>query len=166
MPDLPRPSEDDYRLIELFFFAYRDFISDPDTALEPFGFGRAHHRVLHFVSRRPGLTVAELLDILKIKKQSLGPILKDLVDGGFLETRPGEHDRRRRLLHPTQKGLNLSVDLTTIQSRRLDAALDHLAQAGGDRFAAEAFLMGMLEPEERSFVARWHDRPAGEPDGS
>jgi hypothetical protein len=51
----------DFTLIELFFFAYRDFTSDPDQMLADYGFGRAHHRVLHFVNRRPGLTVAELL---------------------------------------------------------------------------------------------------------
>ncbi|MBN9550306.1 MAG: MarR family transcriptional regulator, partial [Alphaproteobacteria bacterium] len=59
----------DFAIIELFFFAYRDFTSDPDQILADYGFGRAHHRVLHFVNRRPGLTVAELLDVLKITKQ-------------------------------------------------------------------------------------------------
>ena len=151
------PAEADYRLIELFFFAYRDFIADADAVLGKLGFGRAHHRVLHFTARQPGLSVAELLDILKITKQSLGPVLRELVEGGYLETRPGERDRRTRHLHPTQKGLNLSIDLTRIQSRRLERALDHLASVhGGDRAAAEEFLSGMLEPEERLFVAEWH----------
>jgi hypothetical protein len=70
----------DFAIIELFFFAYRDFTSDPDQILSDYGFGRAHHRVLHFVNRRPGLTVAELLDVLKITKQSLARVLKQLID--------------------------------------------------------------------------------------
>ena len=55
-------------LIELLFFAYRDFIADPDAILAELDFGRAHHRVLHFVDRKPGLTVAELLEFLGITK--------------------------------------------------------------------------------------------------
>src|ERR1700759_296530 len=66
--------------IELFYFAYRDFTCDPDAILAQYGFGRAHHRVLHFVHRNPGLKVAELLEILKITKQSLARVLKQLVD--------------------------------------------------------------------------------------
>jgi len=71
-------------LIELLFFAYRDFVSDPDAVLEQLGFGRAHHRVVHFVGRYPGMTVAQLLDILRITKQSLGRVLKDLIDKGYV----------------------------------------------------------------------------------
>ena len=73
----------DFALIELLFFAYRDFTSDPDEILAGYGFGRAHHRVLHFVNRRPGLTVAELLDVLKITKQSLARVLKQLIDASY-----------------------------------------------------------------------------------
>ncbi|MHA4874969.1 MarR family transcriptional regulator, partial [Enterococcus faecium] len=54
--------------IELLFYAYRDFTADPDAILERYGFGRAHHRVLHFVSRNPGITIAQLLAILRITK--------------------------------------------------------------------------------------------------
>ncbi len=73
-PARVRPADDaqpHYDLIELLFFAYRDFVADPDRILAEYGFGRAHHRVLHFVDRHPGLTIAELLDILRITKQSL-----------------------------------------------------------------------------------------------
>src|ERR1700746_1784238 len=91
-------------VIELLFFAYRDFVGDPDDALAKFGFGRAHHRVLHFVNRNPGMKVAALLDILKITKQSLGRVLKQLIDQGYIEQREGEHDRRQRLLYVTPKG--------------------------------------------------------------
>ena len=92
------------RYIELLFFAYRDFTSDPDAVLAAYGFGRAHHRVVHFVNRNPGIRVADLLDILKITKQSLGRVLKQLIDGGFIEQVQGPQDRRQRLLYPTEAG--------------------------------------------------------------
>ena len=57
--------------IELLFYAYRDFTSDPDEILRRYKFGRAHHRVVHFVGRNPGIPVADLLRILRITKQSL-----------------------------------------------------------------------------------------------
>jgi len=100
-----------FEVIELLFFAYRDFISDPDTILSEYGFGRAHHRVLHFVNRNPGMTVTELLDLLKITKQSLGRVLKQLVDTGFIEQRTGPLDRRQRLLSVTPAGHALAMRL-------------------------------------------------------
>ncbi|MBI5011712.1 MAG: MarR family transcriptional regulator, partial [Methylocystis sp.] len=93
--------DDALELVELFFFAYRDFVGDADRLLENYGFGRAHHRVLHFVNRRPGLTIAALLDILRITKQSLNRVLKQLLEAGFVEPRAGVVDRRQRLLYPT-----------------------------------------------------------------
>src|SRR6185369_4861840 len=91
-------------LIELLFFAYRDFVGDPDDVLAKLGFGRAHHRVLHFVNRNPGMKVADLLDILRITKQSLGRVLKQLVDEGYVVQKMGANDRRQRLLSVTPKG--------------------------------------------------------------
>jgi hypothetical protein len=85
---------------ELLFFAYRDFTRDPDTILKDFGFGRAHHRVLHFVNRHSGLRVADLLEILTITKQSLSRVLKQLIDKGYIVQRAGSSDRRERLLFP------------------------------------------------------------------
>ena len=93
-----------YDLIELFYFAYRDFVGDADRLLEIYGFGRAHHRVLHFVARHPGLTIAELLDILAITKQSLNRVLKELIAEAFIEVRAGAEDRRPRRLYVTPKG--------------------------------------------------------------
>src|SRR5579862_8559120 len=98
--ELPE-AEPMFDLIELMFFAYRDFVGDADRILERLRFGRAHHRVLHFVNRQPGLTIAELLDILKITKQSLSRVLKDLVDTDHIEVAAGTLDRRQRLLYPT-----------------------------------------------------------------
>lgn len=147
----PEPEEGlDFPLVELFFFAYRDFIADADEMLEEYGFGRAHHRVLHFVNRQPGLTVAELLDILRITKQSLGPVLRQLVDSGHLTQITAPEDRRQRQLYPTKKGRNLSIELTHMQSRRIKGALEALEK--GDRDSIKAFLFGMIEPEERNLV--------------
>lgn len=143
-------------LIELLFFAYRDFTSDPDAVLADYGFGRAHHRVIHFVSRNPGIRVADLLEILNITKQSLGRVLKQLIDTGHVEQRTGPRDRRQRLLYPTEKGRALALRLIGLQSRRIRAAL----AAGGPRGFAEAeqFLRGMIDAKERDKVARLVDR--------
>src|SRR5665213_3474191 len=103
-PQSRRSEEPMYELIEQFFFAYRDFVGDADRLLEAYGFGRAHHRVLYFVSRRPGLTIAELLEILKITKQSLNRVLKELLDKGYVEAHAGMIDRRQRQLYPTATG--------------------------------------------------------------
>lgn len=136
--------------IELLFFAYRDFISDPDAALSSYGFGRAHHRVIHFVNRHPGIRVADLLDILKITKQSLGRVLKQLIDMGFIEQKPGPQDRRQRLLYPTEAGRALALRLVDLQARRLGAALATLSPA--ERDGAEKFLRRVIDAGERDKV--------------
>lgn len=138
----------DFTLIELFFFAYRDFTSDPDVILADYGFGRAHHRVLHFVNRRPGLTVAELLDVLKITKQSLARVLKQLIDAGHIVQLQGPRDRRQRELYPTAKGRTLAFALAKPQSRRIHDALEELDEA--ERASIEQFLKGMVNPELRA----------------
>ncbi|MEM8650092.1 MAG: MarR family transcriptional regulator [Pseudomonadota bacterium] len=112
--------------IELLFFAYRDFVADPDRILRQYGFGRAHHRALFFVNRRPGLTVAELLDILKITKQSLARVLKQLIEAGHIVQSEGKFDRRKRMLFPTRQGRNLILELSQPQSRRINSAFDQI----------------------------------------
>src|SRR5437016_740812 len=114
--------EPTWDIIELLFFAYRDFVSDPDEVLAKFGFGRAHHRVLHFVNRNPGIKVADLLEILRITKQSLGRVLKQLVDQGYVVQKEGENDRRQRLLHVTAKGEALALKLAGLQTARIARA--------------------------------------------
>ncbi len=121
-----RGAEPAWDVIELLFFAYRDFIGDPDDVLSKFGFGRAHHRVLHFVNRNPGLKVAELLDILKITKQSLGRVLKQLIDQGYVLQKEGANDRRQRLLYVTPKGETLAMKLAGLQTVRITRALSEL----------------------------------------
>lgn len=144
---LSRDDGIDFAIIELLFFAYRDFTSDPDQILEQYGFGRAHHRVVHFVNRRPGLTVAELLDVLQITKQSLARVLKQLIDTGHIVQVQGLRDRRQRELYPTAKGRELALALATPQSRRIDDALRDYSPV--EREAIEGFLRGMVNPELR-----------------
>lgn len=152
--------------MELFYFAYRNFTSDPDALLERYGFGRAHHRVLHFVHRNPGLKVAELLDILKITKQSLARVLKELREKGFIAQRPGPDDLRERRLHLTPKGIRLTDKLTEMQVRRIAEALK---EAGGHADeVTRRFLLAMIEPHEREQVAglvKWTDLPAAAASG-
>lgn len=152
----------DFEMIELLFFAYRDFTSDPDAILEKYGFGRAHHRVLHFVNRMPGLTVAELLDVLKITKQSLARVLKQLIETGHVVQVTGPRDRRQRELYPTAKGRELALALAMPQSRRIREALQ---EAGtGARMSASAFLKAMVDPALRDQVERLPARDGAEGD--
>jgi DNA-binding MarR family transcriptional regulator len=146
------PAEPAWDVIELLFFAYRDFVSDPDEVLAKFGFGRAHHRVLHFINRNPGMKVAELLLILKITKQSLGRVLKQLVDQGYVVQKEGEHDRRQRLLYVTADGEALAMKLAGLQTERIAHALKGLGP--GAHEAAHRFLVAMLDPGGRDGVLR------------
>jgi DNA-binding MarR family transcriptional regulator len=139
-------------LIELLFFAYRDFVGDPDEVLAKLGFGRAHHRVLHFVNRNPGIKVADLLDILKITKQSLGRVLKQLIDQGYVVQREGAHDRRHRLLHVSAAGEALAMQLAGLQTERIARVLAELGPSA--REAARRFLAGMIDAEDRDHVLR------------
>jgi DNA-binding MarR family transcriptional regulator len=139
-------------LIELLFFAYRDFVADPDEVLGKLGFGRAHHRVLHFVNRNPAIKVANLLDILKITKQSLGRVLKQLIDEGYIVQKEGASDRRQRLLYATPKGEALALKLAGLQTRRIQRALESLP--AGAHETARAFLTAMLEADGRDDVMR------------
>jgi DNA-binding MarR family transcriptional regulator len=137
-------------IIELLFFAYRDFVGDPDQVLERLGFGRAHHRVLHFVNRNPGMKVAELLDVLKITKQSLGRVLKQLIDKGYVIQKEGADDRRQRLLYVSQAGEALALKLAALQTARIGRVLDELGPGG--RETVRRFLAGMIEAGDREGV--------------
>lgn len=140
-----------YELIELMFFAYRDFVGDPDHVLERYQFGRAHHRVLHFVYRHPEIRVADLLDILKITKQSLARVLKELIEQGFIQQKEGQVDRRQRLLAVTEKGRALALELARLQTERFARAI---AQSGTTRDQAVRFLYAMIDPDSREDVTR------------
>ena len=141
-----RPAALRWDLIELLFFAYRDFVGDADHVLEEFGFGRAHHRVIHFVHRYPGLKVADLLDVLRITKQSLGRVLKQLLDEGYIVQKAGAKDRRERLLFATAKGEALVAKLAGLQTDRINSALGELDPAGAE--SVRQFLRGMIDRDD------------------
>lgn len=151
-----RAQEPAWDIIELLFFAYRDFVGDADDVLRRLKFGRAHHRVLHFVNRNPGMKVAELLDVLKITKQSLGRVLKQLVDDGYIVQKEGSQDRRQRLLFVTEKGEALALRLAGLQTDRIARALSSLGP--GAHEAARSFLIAMLDAEGRDIVLNYIGR--------
>lgn len=134
--------------MELIFYAYRDFTAEPDSILAEYGFGRAHHRVIYFVGRNPGITVSELLNILKITKQSLSRVLSQLVRQQFITRISGNHDRRQRLLDLTDKGVLLEKQLSQTQRDRIAKAYRN---AGAE--AVEGYrkvVLGMINDKDRS----------------
>jgi DNA-binding MarR family transcriptional regulator len=139
--------------IELLFYAYRDFTGEPDAILAKIGLGRAHHRAIYFIGRHAGMTVSELLAILKITKQSLSRVLSQLVREGYVQQRPGKRDRRQRLLELTDKGKDLERQLTRTQRERIARAY---REAGAEAVAGyRKVLLGLVdEPERRKILAR------------
>lgn len=136
--------------MELLYFAYRDYSSWPDEVLQTFGFGRAHHRILHFVDRNPGLKVAELLTLLGITKQSLSRVLSSLVEKGYVRQEIGPQDRRQRLLFLTPQGQDLLGKISENQKEQMLEAFDK----AGDQ-AVEGFwkvLTALLSDENRDEI--------------
>ena len=140
--------------IELLFFAYRDFTAEPDAILEHYGFGRAHHRVVHFVGRHPHMTVGELLGILRMTKQSLNRVLGQLVRQGFIIQHRGAQDRRQRLLELTESGRELERRLSEPQRERVAAAYRGAGGPAVDGF--RKVLLGIIADEDDR---RRFDRP-------
>lgn len=133
--------------IELLFYAYRDFTGEPDAILAKLGLGRAHHRAIYFVGRHAGITVSELLAILRITKQSLSRVLSQLVQEGYIQQRPGKRDRRQRLLELTEKGKELERQLTRTQRERIARAY---REAGAEAVAGyRKVLLGLIDETER-----------------
>lgn len=130
--------------IELLFYAYREFTAEPDEILAEFGFGRAHHRAVYFIGRYSDITVGDLLDILRITKQSLSRVLGQLVEEGFVTQRPGQRDRRQRLLRLTDRGRELERRLTDSQRQRFARAY---RLAGADAVAGFRTVLGGLMEE-------------------
>ena len=120
--------------MELLFFAYRDFTAEPDNILKEYNFGRAHHRVIHFVCRNPGMTVSQLLNILRITKQSLSRVLRQLISDGFVAQDAGPKDRRQRLLRLTDRGHALEYRVSEDQRQRIQRAFAAAGPAGVDGF--------------------------------
>ncbi len=139
--------EDLRQAIELLFFSYRDFTARPDAILADQNMGRAHHRVIYFVGRHPGISVSELLDILGITKQSLSRVLSQLVREGFIVQKTGTADRRQRLLHLTDKGRKLEGELTSEQRARILAAYKDAGAVAVEGF--RKVMLGIMDANAR-----------------
>ncbi|ABV95033.1 transcriptional regulator [Dinoroseobacter shibae DFL 12 = DSM 16493] len=134
--------------IEAMFFAYRGFTADPDRILAQYGYGRAHHRAVHFINRAPGTTVNNLLDILGVTKQSLNRVLRSLIEDGLVESRVGTRDKRERHLHLTEAGAALERELSEAQRARMRAAF---RDAGPEAVAGfRTVLEQMMDAESRA----------------
>ncbi len=142
--------------IEAMFFAYRGFTADPDRILETQGYGRAHHRALHFINRTHGTTVNNLLSTLGVTKQSLNRVLRTLIEDGLVESRVGRKDRRERNLYLTEKGEVLERALSEAQRERMRAAY----RAAGPQAVAgfRQVLEAMMDDEIRRQYNAMRDR--------
>ncbi len=138
--------------IELLFYAYRDFTAGPDAILAKRQFGRAHHRVLYFVGRNPGMTVTDLLGILRITKQSLSRVLSQLVAEGYVKQTPGLRDRRQRLLELTALGVELERQLFENQRALVAQAYRSAGAAAVEGF--RKVLQGMINEADRPRFGR------------
>ena len=141
--------------IEAMFFAYRGFTADPDRILDHNGYGRAHHRALHFISRAPGTTVNNLLSILGVTKQSLNRVLRTLIEDGLVESRVGTRDKRERHLFLTEKGTALEQELSTAQRERMRQAYREAGPEAVQGF--RAVLEAMMDPQLRCHFNRVKD---------
>jgi len=144
------------RGIEAMFFAYQGFTADPDRILAERGYGRAHHRAIHFINRRPGTTVNTLLTILGVTKQSLNRVLRTLIEDGLVESRVGTRDKRERHLYLTDAGAALEAELSTAQRDRMRSAY----RAAGPEavLGFRQVLEAMMDPEALKRYAALRDR--------
>ena len=137
--------------IELLFFAYRDFTAEADAILAERDLGRAHHRVIYFVGRQPGITISELLEILNITKQSLSRVLGRLVDDEFVRLEQGQDDKRQRLLSLTDRGHSLEQELTSVQKSRFSRAYKEAGFDSVDGFLT--VMQNMLDDQTKTLLS-------------
>jgi DNA-binding MarR family transcriptional regulator len=133
--------------VDLLFHAFSDLFARGEACLREAGLGRAHHRALHFIARNPGISVAALLAILRITKQSLNRVLNDLLEQGFVERRPAPDDRRMRQLRLTAKGSALEAALWDAQRPRLARAF---REAGPEAVSGFRRVLAALGESERT----------------
>ena len=138
------------RGMELLYFGHSHLTRSVDQGLADEGLGRAHHRALYFIARKPDMTVSELLSLLAITKQSLGRVLNELVDRKLVEIRAGERDRRQRLLRLTPDGAAMESELFEAVRERMSAAYASAGQAAVSGFWA--VLEGLVPESERDQV--------------
>ncbi len=141
---------------DLLFFAYRDFTNAADVALSELGLGRAHHRALHFIGRNPGITVSDLLGILRITKQSLARVLGEVVDRGYVAQTPGHADRRQRLLRLTAEGTALERRLFERQRQRLEPAYRAAGATSVEGFTR--VMRAIMDDTARAYIDSRHQK--------
>ena len=105
--------------IEQIFYVYRETYSDPKKILKKYSFGTAHHRAIHLIERYEGLTVSDLLNKLKITKQSLNRVLRDLINNKTILLKKGEIDSRQRRIFLNEKGKKLFEEIVLEQNKRI-----------------------------------------------
>ena len=105
--------------IEQIFYVYRETYSDPKKILKKNSFGTAHYRAILLIERHKGLTVSDLLNKLKITKQSFNRVLKDLINNKAIFLRKGEVDSRQRKIFLNEKGEKLFEEIFIEQKRRI-----------------------------------------------
>ena len=109
--------------IEQIFYAYRETCSDPKKILRKHSFGTAHHRAIHIIERHQGITISGLLNKLKITKQSLNRVLRDLIKNKSVVIKKGEIDSRQRRIFLNEKGKKLFDEIFLEQKKRIYNAL-------------------------------------------
>ena len=142
------------KVIELLFFAYRDFTSGPDKILEKINFGRAHHRVIYFVGKKNHITIKELLNVLKITKQSLSRVLNQLVSEKFIIVSTGI-DKRTKKLSLTDKGKKLENELSTIQIKKIREVINKFSEENINGF--KKILHEMIEENNKKTFQEIND---------
>ena len=109
--------------IEQIFYVYSETYSDPKKILKKYSFGTAHHKALHLIEKYEGLTVSDLLSKLKITKQSLNRVLRDLLKSNTILLKKGEVDSRQRQIFLNEKGKKLFDEIFIEQKKRIYNAL-------------------------------------------
>ena len=110
-------------LIEKLFIGYREIFSDSKKILEKYSIGLAHNKVIHLISMYEGISISELLKRLKVTKQSLNRVLKDLIKLEAIEFKKDEQDTRVKHVFLSEKGKNISNEIFQIQKKRIYNAL-------------------------------------------
>ena len=110
-------------LIEKLFIVYRDTLTDPKKILNKYSLGTAHHKVIHLLSLYEGISISELLKKLKITKQSLNRVLKDLTKLEVLNFEKDEKDTRIKHVYLNEKGKKIFLEIFETQKKRIYNAL-------------------------------------------
>ena len=111
------------QLIEKIFVSYRETFSDSKKILEKHSIGIAHYKVIHLISQYEGITMSQLIKKLKVTKQSLNRVIKDLIKLQIITFKKGQIDTRIKHVYLNEKGVKLFDEIFSIQKKRLYKAL-------------------------------------------